>query len=156
MKVYLIENITDPKWMFLLDWVYTKAHYFVIAKDPDKVRTSFFRKEKIYPKKLDQIKSSLVDEYDSKERWHTRQIFSTHFYRYKLDDKVWKYIKSKPSLNMWLSPEPEDPSFYDKTKNPILETISHELYAFIFPQKDDFEVFKSNGIELLEVKIKID
>jgi len=155
-KAYFIENINEEKWRFLINWVRKKAFYFVVVKEPDRIKTGFFKTERVYPKDLELLKDLLVEEYDSKERWHRKQFFSSHFYKFRIDKKVWKLLENETLLNLYLNKGIEDPSFFDINDNPILETISHEDYAFVFLENKEVQMFIKKGFEIVEHKWGVD
>jgi hypothetical protein len=98
----------------------------------------------------------LVEEYDSKERWHCKQFFSSHFYKFRIDKKVWKLLENETLLDLYLNKGIEDPSFFDINDNPILETISHEDYAFVFLENKEVQMFIKKGFEIVEHKWGVD
>jgi len=155
-KAYFIENINEEKWRFLINWVMKKAFYFVVVKEPDRIKTGFFKTKRGYPKDLKLLKDLLVEEYDSKERWHCKQFFSSHFYKFRIDKKVWKFLENETPLDLYLKKGIEDPSFFDINDNPILETISHEEYAFVFLENKEVQMFIKKGFEIVEHKLGVD
>ncbi|MBN1533333.1 MAG: hypothetical protein JXA20_11765 [Spirochaetes bacterium] len=144
---YFVDEMDGRRWGLVLDLISPAADRLVVATGH--VRAPLFGRAAPVPRSLEQIAGSLLERRTSRERWHHRQLCRTDYYAFRLDASVWRYVRVPRELHDWGPWEgyPEDPCFY-RGELPLVETISHEGYCYVFLDRQGARRFRDAGLGL--------
>ena len=141
---YLIELFEDGvkgAWEKLMADALEKADFVEFAAPTIQVLEGFkWRKWQWQPPTS--LVSSLVQKYESRWKYQADQKSETIFYRFRLTPEMVAFVQSEPLVAWHGGNElPEDPAFY-RDDSPILWTISHEQFAYVWLTAAEAQVWQ--------------
>ena len=137
---YLLEHPTPAQWAALQDWALARAQMLEVMRYD--VRGPI-------PKPLRPFQAQLIDVFVTCYYWDAPQIRSARFFRLALNDALRTFVRTRAGLSDWeeFSLPVTDPAFY-QDDIPILWTITHEGYAFLWLDDEEAAAFRAQGFVL--------